>query len=115
LTWVLGVNAWSWLAHMSMELEAEHTRGDIVTELFYLFSNVAEESVARPAADHHHDEDRAFAQVHGHGGARADGVTADLLGLDSDEVLAGGVHCAAECSDEFFRGDVFDSVISPDG
>ena len=80
LTWDLGVNAWCWLAHISMELKAEHARGDGVTELFNLFSDVAEEGVAQPAADHHHDEDGAFSQVHGHGGARANGVAANLVG-----------------------------------
>ena len=67
-----------------MNLKTEHARGDVVAELLDLLADVAKEGVAWPAPNHRHDKDKAFAQVHGHGGSRANGVAANLVGLDSD-------------------------------
>ena len=55
-----------------------HSPAHVVTELFHLFPNVAEEGVARPSADEHDGVYGNFGEIHGHRGPQAYGVCADV-------------------------------------
>ena len=61
----------------------EHTTGDVVGELLYLFPNVSEESVGGPAANGHDGEGWDSVQVHRHGGSRADVVVSDVVEVEA--------------------------------
>ena len=39
-------DSWCWVRNVAVEFEAEHSLGDIVAELLYLFPDVPEESIA---------------------------------------------------------------------
>ncbi len=54
------------LRHVSVNFVNYHAFGDVVGELFDLLSDVAEEGIAGPAAQHHDGVDGDFAKVHSH-------------------------------------------------
>jgi hypothetical protein len=57
----------------------EHFMGDIVVEFLDLLLNVAKESIARPATDHHDEEDWAIPKEHRHCCSQTDGVCTNLV------------------------------------
>ncbi len=57
----------------------EHFLGDIVVEFLDLLSNVAKERIARPATDHHYEEDWATPKEHHHCCSQMDGVCTNLM------------------------------------
>ncbi len=57
----------------------EHFLGDIVVEFLDLLLNAAKESIARPATNHHDEEDWATPKEHRHCYSRTDGVCTNLM------------------------------------
>ncbi len=57
----------------------EHFLGDIVIEFLDLLLNVAKESIARPATNHHDEEDWATPEEHCHCCSQTDGVCTNLV------------------------------------
>jgi hypothetical protein len=66
----------------------DHAARDTSTEFLNLSADVAEEGIAGPATDEHDGEHWEARQVHGHGGARADGVEANVVVMEAQRVGA---------------------------
>ena len=69
-------------------LVLDYARGDIMTELFHLPSNVSKESIARPSPNDHDSIDGNIVQVHGHRCSAADGVCTDVVYLEAKPIFA---------------------------
>jgi hypothetical protein len=84
---VVSVALNSWVFAMGEVRDREEVgRGDhpgrhTGAELLDLSTDVVKEGVTRPSSEKHDGKDGDACQVHSHGGTRADGVGADLVGL----------------------------------
>ena len=67
-----------------------------MAELFDLFPDVFEESIAFPSPNQHNGEDRDVIQVHRHGGATANGMGPNFGRLETELVFS---NSSDGCSD----------------
>jgi hypothetical protein len=66
-----------------------------------LASNVTEESVRGPAANEHDGENGDSGEVHGHGSAGSEGVSTDVFGGETQDILAEASSSRAKlCGDK---------------
>jgi hypothetical protein len=74
--------------YVPLEHVGDHFVGDVVVEFFDLFSNEAQKGIAGPVTDHHDEKHGTSTKEHCHCRARADGVCANLISGDVEDVLS---------------------------
>lgn len=74
----------------------------VVTELFDLLANVSEESVARPAPDHHDRIYGHFVEIHCHGAPGSNRVGTEVAFLDTKRIPSNGFRCCVDRADDIF-------------
>jgi hypothetical protein len=90
-----------WQCKEVLGWSADHAGRDTRTKLEDLASNVTEESVRGPATNEHDGENGDSGEVHGHGSAGSKGVSADVFGGETQDILAEARSSRAKlCSDK---------------
>jgi hypothetical protein len=103
------------VGYAPVEHAGDHFAGDIVFEFFDMFSNVAQKDVAGPATNHHDEKHGTSIKEHSHCRAQADGVCANLVGGNVEGVLSNCQGSIPQRVLDLLGGDVFDTVVLPDG
>ena len=107
-----------WLIHKRYMSEIHvfiHAPTDVVTELVYLLSDVSEESIARPATNHHDPESGQIVECHSHCTSGSDGMGTEVPFGDAEVIPSDGFSCSIDGVNYVLARDVFYSVVSPDG
>eukprot|EP00978_Attheya_sp_CCMP212_P015707 scaffold40616_cov59-Attheya_sp.AAC.1 len=86
-------------------LVLEHATGDVVAEHLDLFSDVSEERVARPTPDDHNGVDRDMGEVHCHSRAGPEGVSAHVLGFETEFGFAQNRGCGTNAHADVVAGE----------
>ncbi len=77
-------------------LVLDHLRADPAAELLHLFPNISQEGVGGPPSDDHDGVDGDVVEEHRHRGARANGVGADVVQLETQAFLSYRPCCCLE-------------------
>jgi hypothetical protein len=98
-----------------LSLGAHHASRDTGAKLEDLAADVPQESVGGPTANEHDGKNRDAGQVHGHGGARSNGVGAHVQMRETKDVGANALGRVLELGGEERGGDQAASVIGEHG